>query len=151
MLVVAVYSTAIAVVFSAIAVLTWYFPVFSGPNGSGRDIATIVIYCVCAGGVGGALYSMRGLKKHSAAGDYDAKYTWAYVFHPLMGAVLGAVSFFFVKGGVLLFSGATGEAGPGDPFRVRCALVSIAFLAGFASHEFLTKLKEIAVTLFATK
>jgi FtsH-binding integral membrane protein len=114
--------------------------------------ARLLCYVFCGGGIGGCLYSMRGLQRHvididnpQAENNWDPKRLWEYILHPITGAVLGVISFLFLKGGLLALSESSDSA---SSLEVKAAFVSVAVLAGFSSREFLLKMKDIASNVF---
>ena len=103
-----------------------------------------------AGVMGGCLYNFRGLVKHSADADYSDKYNISYYLRPISGGLSGLIVFFLVLGGVLAFNLGTGEISTGwATLMGRMPYVALSLLAGYGSHEFMLKLKDLADSLFA--
>jgi hypothetical protein len=104
-----------------------------------------------AGVIGGCLYNFRGIIKHTAEGTYDNKYTITYALRPLSGGINGLVVFFILLGGALALNiGPQGSADGWMTFTGRMPYIAFAILAGFASQEFMMKLKDVAKSFFAT-
>lgn len=104
----------------------------------------MVVYCFAFGGIGGTTYSIYGLYKHTAKGDFDRNYIYWYVFRSLLGAVLGLVSYFLIQGGLFAFA----QDASKDAFQAKAMLAGTAFLAGFSTNQFVDKLKELSKTLW---
>ena len=108
---------------------------------------------VCCGTIGGSLYDIRGLIKHSALGDFDPRQNLSYLLRPLAGGLCGLVAFFLLLGGALGFSASHDPvAGAGwISFDGRVPYLAVAFLAGNSSHVFMLKLKDISDAVFSTR
>ncbi len=104
-----------------------------------------------AGIMGGCLYNCRGLSKHSAAGDYHSNYDLSYYLRPLAGGISGLIVFFLLLGGAMTLNveGAKGIAWAS--LLGRMPYIAFALLAGYGSHEFMLKLKDLADSLFALR
>lgn len=110
------------------------------------------ILMLASGALGGCLYNFRGLVKHSQDNDFNPHYNLSYQLRPLQGALSGLMVFFLLLGGALTLNI---DAGSGAMAwsTVPGVLPYIAFgvLAGYASHEFMLKLKDLAESLFALR
>ena len=108
---------------------------------------------VCCGTIGGSLYDIRGLIKHSALGDFDPRQNLSYLLRPLAGGLCALVAFFLLLGGALGFSASHDPvAGAGwITFDGRVPYLAVAFLAGHSSHVFMLKLKDISDAVFSTR
>jgi hypothetical protein len=110
------------------------------------------IMMLLGGAVGGSLFDLRGLIKHSAAGDFDPRYGVSYILRPLTAAISGLFVFYLLVGGILAFTNLGSQdtphgwaTGPGIlPY------LAFAILAGYGSKQFMQKLKDLADSLFAT-
>ena len=101
-----------------------------------------------AGAMGGCLYNFRGLTKHSAEEDYAEGYNLSYYLRPVAGGVSGLMAFFLLLGGALTLNiGATSMSWA--TLQGRMPYVALAILAGYGSHEFMLKLKDLAESVFA--
>jgi FtsH-binding integral membrane protein len=101
-----------------------------------------------AGSLGGGLYSIRGISKHTTYEDFKNKYRMSYLVRPLSAGICGVFVYILLIGGVLtltLGQEVEGklEAGGLMPYA------ALALLAGYGSHEFLKKVKDINSTIFA--
>jgi hypothetical protein len=107
---------------------------------------------ICCGTIGGSLYDIRGLIKHSTHDDFEPLFTLSYVLRPIAGGLSSLVAFF------LLLVGALGFSYSHDPvtgagwtsFEGRLPFLAIGFLAGYSSQVFMLKLKEIADAAFSS-
>ena len=108
-----------------------------------------VLAMIAAGIIGGCLYNFRGIILHTADKDYNDSYTITYVLRPVLGAVSGLTVFFILMGGVMTFNLGTDTGQEGWlTFMGRMPYIAMAVLAGYASQEFMMKLKDVARTLF---
>ena len=101
-----------------------------------------------SGAFGGCLYNFRGIKKHLEDNDFVGRYTQSYLLRPISAAMCGVFVFFLVLSGVLVMS--VGDADLHSK-KVKSIMlyVAISMLAGYGSHEFLKKVKDIMKTVFA--
>ncbi|MCK4936849.1 MAG: hypothetical protein KAR84_08345 [Elusimicrobiales bacterium] len=149
---IAIYLVISMVMFLLLGYFVWS-NIFILSNISGERLALlkIVIYAFSFGGIGGTCYSMYGLYKHIAEGDYRPSYMYWYLFRGPVGAILGLISFFLIQGGILTFSGQEMIFGSSkSTFQSKAAIVCLAFLAGFATNHFVVKLRELAKTFFGS-
>lgn len=113
-------------------------------------IMTLAIMFV-AGALGGCLYGFRGLIKHSAGNDFLDSYNLSYYLRPFAGGVSGLIAFFLLIGGALTLSNpGTGTATAAWYTDLgRMPYIAVCLLAGFGSHEFMLKMKDLTESLFA--
>jgi len=105
----------------------------------------------CGGALGGCLYNLRGLTKHSQHHDFDEHYSLSYYLRPISAGVSGLIVFFLLIGGALSLNvGNPGQA-PWQSLAGRMPYVALSLLAGYGSQEFMMKLKDLAETLFALR
>ena len=108
---------------------------------------------ICCGTIGGSLYDIRGLIKHSTHNDFDPLFTLSYLLRPIAGGLSSLVAFFLLLVGALGFSyshdpvGGAGWTG----FEGRLPYLAVGFLAGYSSQVFMLKLKEIADAAFSSR
>ena len=117
-------------------------------------IYTILIMIV-SGGIGGCLYNFRGLIKHSTEEDYEPKYNLSYYLRPVAGSISGLIIFFLLLGGALTFNIENISNDSDIPnwatFAGRMPYIVFALLAGYSSHEFMLKMKDISESIFALR
>lgn len=105
-----------------------------------------------AGVIGGCLYNFRGLSKHSASGDYHGNYDLSYFLRPLAGGISGLIVFFLLLGGAMTLNIGVHEGNQAWASLLgRMPYIAFSLLAGYGSHEFMLKLKDLADSLFALK
>ncbi len=107
---------------------------------------------ISCGLLGGSLYDIRGLIKHSAENDYKSAYNLSYLLRPVAGSLCGLIALFLLMAGQLGMSpGNKGLSTTGwATFEGRLLYLTFGFLAGYASQVFMGKLKDIADAAFST-
>ncbi len=99
------------------------------------------------GGIGGCLYNLRGITKHMQNQDFYEQYELTYYLRPLSGSLCGLFVFALMYGGVLTLTLGASEVDVND--QSVFLYIAVSLLAGYGSHEFLRKVKDINRTLFA--
>ena len=131
------------------------------PTGSGAAIPeadvrvafvkTIAMMFV-AGILGGCLYNFRGLVKHTQDDDFRPTYQLSYYLRPISGGVSGVIVFFLLLGGAMTLNiGRPSDGVTWGTLLGRMPYIAFALLAGYASHEFMLKMKDLAESLFAPR
>ena len=107
---------------------------------------------VSCGVIGGALYDIRGLIKHSTKNDFDPLCTLSYLLRPIAGGLSSLIAFFLLLVGALGFSYSHDPVGGAGwtSFDGRLPYLAVGFLAGYSSQVFMLKLKEIADAAFSS-
>lgn len=107
---------------------------------------------ICCGTIGGSLYDIRGLMKHSARNDFDPLSTLSYLLRPIAGGLSSLIAFFLLLVGALGFSYSHDPVGGAGwtSFDGRLPYLAVGFLAGYSSQVFMLKLKEIADAVFSS-
>jgi hypothetical protein len=97
------------------------------------------IACALAGGVGGITYCLRGVYLNACVHKKwdDAWQPWYYI-RPIVSLICGAISFVFLKAGLLVLD-ATEKADAN-----LLGFYALAFIAGFNVDKFVAKLEDIA-------
>jgi hypothetical protein len=108
---------------------------------------------ICCGTIGGSLYDIRGLIKHSTQDDFEPLFTLSYLLRPIAGGLSSLVAFFLLLVGALGFSYTHDPVGGAGwtSFEGRLPYLAVGFLAGYSSQVFMLKLKEIADATFSTR
>jgi len=117
-----------------------------------RHVAVLtMVFMFVAGVLGGCLYSLRGLTKHTSANDYSPSYDLSYYLRPISSGICGLMVFFLLLGGALTLNiGNSGTSGLSWlTFAGRMPYIALSLLAGYGSHEFMMKLKDVAQSVFA--
>lgn len=121
-------------------------PIFQG---SGEFKTLVVIGMMFfAGSLGGGLYSIRGISKHTTYEDFKARYRMSYLVRPLSAGICGVFVYILLVGGVLTLTLGQNVEGDLDAGGLM-PYAALALLAGYGSHEFLKKVKDINSTIFA--
>jgi hypothetical protein len=110
----------------------------------------MLLTAIVAGALGGTLCNLRGLFKYNRdnRGQFPTKFERPFYIRPFMAALVGLFSFFL---GSFLNSALSSAAGLSwTTLTGRMPYIAVALMAGFVSQEFMERLKEVAVTLFAT-
>ena len=112
-----------------------------------------MVFMFVAGVLGGCLYSIRGLSKHTSAKDYSCSYDLSYYLRPISSGICGLMVFFLLLGGALTLNiGSGGTSGISWlTFAGRMPYIALSLLAGYGSHEFMLKLKDVADSIFVTR
>lgn len=115
------------------------------------DTAKPAIYPFFAGMLGAAVYAIRGFywavgpqREEIRRYQYDPNFTFWYFTHPIMGAVLGVISFAMLRAGVGTLGTASTDGG------ASAAYFAVAFLAGFSVTEVMNWLYQTAGRVFST-
>ncbi|UCC67659.1 MAG: hypothetical protein JSV79_11140 [Armatimonadota bacterium] len=104
-----------------------------------------VLYCACAGGLGGVTAAIRDFIYFSGKGLFDPNWVLSYRLRPLLGVIMGVVSWALLRGGVAAVAGPAGQT----VALSNAAYFAIAFIAAFAVEQVGKKLYDIADTVFA--
>jgi hypothetical protein len=108
---------------------------------------------ICCGTIGGSLYDIRGLIKHSTHDDFEPLFVLSYVLRPIAGGLSSLVAFFLLLVGALGFSYTHDPVGGAGwtTFEGRLPYLAVGFLAGYSSQVFMLMLKDIAVAAFSSR
>ena len=119
------------------------------PNNGGLWRGLILTLMFLAGSIGGCLYNFRGITKHLTQENFYPRYEMSYLTRPVSGGLCGLFVFVLVYGGVLTLSVSVDEALLS--MQAVMLYVAISLLAGYGSHEFLHKVKELNKAIFAVQ
>lgn len=99
----------------------------------------LVVSCTLMGGVGGVVYCLRGVYLNaSVRKSWDAHWQPWYYIRPVVSHLCGAVSFLFLRAGLLLL-----EAQPSTQ-STDLGFLALAFIAGLNVDKFITKIEDVA-------
>ncbi|MEW6111220.1 MAG: hypothetical protein AB1664_03750 [Thermodesulfobacteriota bacterium] len=99
----------------------------------------LVLPCAVIGGVGGVVYCLRAVYLNACVrGGWDDKWEPWYYIRPLVSHLCGAVSFLFLRAGLVLL-----EAQPKTE-ATDLGFLSLAFIAGLNVDKFISKIEDIA-------
>ena len=99
----------------------------------------VPIMCGMAGGLGGITYCLRGVYLNACVRkQWDEAWRPWYFIRPIVSVICGAVSFVFLKAGLLVLDAAQKENAN------RLGFYALAFIAGLNVDKFVAKLEDIA-------
>jgi len=99
--------------------------------------------CVLAGGFGGSLYCLRAVYLNACVRkQWDHEWQPWYYIRPFVSLVIGGASYVFLKAGLLIL-----EAGQQSD-TTNYGFLALAFIAGLNVDKFLTKIEEIAESIW---
>ena len=99
----------------------------------------VVITCAMVGGLGGCVYCLRGVYLNaSVRKQWDPARTPWYYIRPLVSIACGAVSYLFLRAGLLVL-----EAGQ-QQNSSDIGFYALAFIAGLNVDKFIAKIEGIA-------
>ena len=103
------------------------------------DAVRIPIICGIAGGLGGITYCLRGVYLNACVRKrWDESWRPWYFIRPIVSVICGAVSFVFLKAGLLVLDAAQKENAN------LLGFYALAFIAGLNVDKFVAKLEDIA-------
>jgi hypothetical protein len=117
------------------------------PEEYGHHRLGIYLLVIFSGAFGGCLYNFRGIKKHLEEENFESKFAISYYLRPLSAGMCGVFVFVLVLSGVLILSPGNTDIHSKDAQTIML-FVAISMLAGYGSHEFLKKVKDIMNTVF---
>ena len=118
------------------------------PFQDGTHRLGVFLRVLSAGAIGGCLYNFRGIKKHLAQDNWESRYFHSYLLRPLSAAVCGLFVFVLFMSGVLVLTVGKADIHTHDVESI-LLFVALSILAGYSSHEFLKKVKDIMKTVFS--
>jgi hypothetical protein len=103
------------------------------------DSVRVPIVCGLAGGLGGITYCLRGVYLNACVRkQWDVTWLPWYYIRPIVSVICGAVSFLFLKAGLLVLDAGQKE----NPSQL--GFYALAFIAGLNVDKFVAKLEDIA-------
>ncbi len=122
----------------ALLVVLGYLALF--PN----DVTGLLVFqCGIAGGIGGALYCLRGLYLNVSVKDqWDRKWALWYLARPVASVVMGVMAYVFIRAGLLVLEATDQESSS------QYGYLAVAFLAGLNVDNFIKKFESIADSTF---
>ena len=94
----------------------------------------LIAFTVIGGGLGGVINGIRSfIGWHCERGAFGWRFIWKNISLPLLGAILAAIVYAIIRGGIAAFGGDfnLGEAGPAQEFSA----FAVGSLAGYGSHK----------------
>ena len=102
-----------------------------------QGLLTVVLL---SGGVGGMIHSLRSYMAYVGNRKFITSWVWWYLLRPFEGAVLAAVFYLVIRGGLM---GGTTQNGVG-PYGI----AGVSALVGMFSQQATEKLKDVFETVF---
>ncbi len=101
------------------------------------------ITCAIVGGLGGCMYCLRAVYVNYCAQDtWDNKWAIWYILRPITSVGSGAVSFLFLKAGLLVLESNVQQNASEYGFY------ALAFIAGLNVDKFIKKIEDIGEAVF---
>jgi hypothetical protein len=113
--------------------------IFSGLLPAWANSMQLGLACALIGGAGGCVYCLRGVYIHRCVErNWNSDwYTWYFV-RPLVSVICGAVSFLFLKAGLLVLESRQQEG------ATEIGFYALAFIAGLNVDKFIAKIEDVA-------
>jgi hypothetical protein len=106
----------------------------------------VLMICSLVGGVGGVTYCLRGIYISACVRkNWDEAWKPWYYIRPIVSAICGAVSFLFLKAGLLVL-----DAKQNDNSNL-LGFYALSFIAGLNVDNFVKKLEDIAQATWGIK
>jgi len=114
------------------------------PAGNGKitDNGQLIVLALLAGGIGGMVHTLRSFVAFTGNRLLTRSWIWWYIFRPFEGAVLALVFYFVIGAG--LTGGISSDSGV-------FGVIGFSTLVGMFSEQAVTKLKDIAETIFTKR
>ena len=147
------YNIIWLIIFSAGIFFTWSLGAIFVESGDIGEIMQAALLPAMVGGIGGVLKSLVDLfRQVFIQRTFEPQYTLAYIIKPVMGFFLGAVAYFIILVGFLVFEGAVGWVldNPGQLIPIYALIVCylfISFFAGFRQESILIMVDKITQRL----
>lgn len=107
----------------------------------------LTLYAAIGGAVGGLLYGMQSLWKHTKGGTFAIVYIGDYLFRQFGSAALAVIVFALLRGGLLSALGAE-TSGASVTATSSFSTFAIGALAGFGSYRVIQKFDDLIQQLF---
>lgn len=99
----------------------------------------IPLLCALSGGLGGCLYCLRAIYLNRAVrNQWNREWEIWYFLRPIASAGCGAVSYIFLKAGLLVLESST------DPNASELGFYALAFVAGMNVDKFIKKIEDVS-------
>jgi len=101
--------------------------------------ATLLFYCIIAGGFGGAVYCLRAVYLNACVRkSWDKDWHPWYFIRPFVSLMCGGVSYVFLMAGLLVL-----EAGQ-KANSSNLGFLALAFISGLNVDKFVSKIEDLA-------
>lgn len=108
-------------------------------DGKVTDDQRLIVLVLLTGAIGGMVHALRSYVAFSGSRLLARSWIWWYIFRPVEGAILALVFYFVIQAGL------AGEISTGSGVF---GVAGFSALVGLFSQQAVTKLKEIAETIF---
>ena len=108
--------------------------------------ARLLLLVLLAGAIGSYVHATQSFVSYVGNKKFAASWTWWYILRLPVGAALGLLFYFVVRGGLLSAATLRSDTGDLNIFGI----ISFAALAGLFSKQAVDKLSEVFDTLFRT-
>lgn len=99
----------------------------------------VALTSAAVGGLGGCVYCLRGVYLNAAVRkQWGSEWHIWYVLRPLVSAACGAVSYLFLRAGLLVLESGT------RPDASEIGFYALAFIAGLNVDKFIAKIEDVA-------
>lgn len=99
----------------------------------------LLFECIIIGGFGGIVYCFRAIYLNSSVKKvWDNSWNIWYIIRPFVSLIMGAVSFLFLKAGLIVFEASQ------NPDASFFAFYALSFIAGLNVDNFISKIESIA-------
>jgi hypothetical protein len=97
------------------------------------------IHCVILGGLGGAVYCLRGVYLNaSVKKQWDPAWLPWYYTRPFVSLICGGISYLFLRAGLLVLESKQ------SPDATDLGFYALAFVSGLNVDKFITKIEDVA-------
>lgn len=101
--------------------------------------AKTILACAATGGIGGCIYCLRAVYLNACVRmHWDENWHPWYYIRPIVSVVCGAVSYLFLRAGLLILESGTKIESTDLGFY------SLAFIAGLNVDKFISKIEDVA-------
>lgn len=111
------------------------------------SLLRLAFYAAIGGAIGGTVFGMQNLWRHTTAGDFKIVFAGDYLFRQFGAATLAVVVFALVRGGILTALG-TDPSTAATTTASSFSSFAIGFLSGFGSYQVINKLDELIKQAF---
>jgi hypothetical protein len=113
------------------------------------SLLRLACYAAIGGAIGGIVFGMQNLWKHTIRGEFKIVFAGDYLFRQLGAAALAVVVFALIRGGVLTALGTDPTASTTTTASAFSSF-AIGFLSGFGSYQVTNKLDELIKQAFGS-
>lgn len=108
------------------------------------------VHSLIGGVLGAGVLGMVSFYKYvSMERSFELSHGWGYLFAPILGGVLGLITFALVQSGLLVFSGSIQDADRN--FVSNMAFLAIGFLSGFGWYPATLKIQSLVNKFFLSE